>query len=318
MPFREVCGQKLPESWMMLQVTVFGGSGYLGRRVVAGFLRQGARVCVAVRRPERVARQDFPGGGELRGLKADLREPSALQAAVAGADQVVNAVSAYVEGGGVSYEAIHVEGARNLAEACRRAEVSGFVQISGIGADATAASRYIAARGRGEAEVREILPFAVVLRPSVLFGGDGGLVQSLDALTRRAPLLPLIGGGRTLLQPVHVDDVAEAVLRCCRDPVWRGHTLELGGPDLYSLRDIIERILRRTGRRPLLLPLPFSAARLLARFAEKLPGAPLTLAQVELLEQDNRAGNAPGLAALGIAGRSLEEEIARLAVQNAA
>jgi NADH dehydrogenase len=246
-------------------------------------------------------------------VTADIRDENAVAAAIAGADAVVNAVSAYVEGGGITYRDVHELGAGNVARACRQQGVQRLVHISGIGADPASPSRYIGARGRGDRIVQQVFPRAVILRPSVMFGPDDAFLNSLAKIVRLSPVVPLIGGGRTRLQPVHVDDVAEAVVGSLGSPGAEGKTYELGGAKAYSLREIIEMVAARLGRRPVCLSVPFGLAYPLARLSELLPAAPLTVAQLDLLRDDNLpAAAAPGLAELGITPRHLEDALARL------
>lgn len=289
--------------------TVFGGSGYLGQAAVRAFLAEGWTVRVAARHA--AAASETPDG--LTSIQADIRNPDQATRAVGGADCAVNAVSAYVETGDITYEEIHVRGAETLARACRDTGVSCLIQISGIGANPAAMSPYISARGRGEERVREVLPTATILRPSVLFSEDGGLVAALAGIVRSAPVIPLIGGGRTRLQPVHVEDVAAAVVRTARAGGDTGRVYELGGPQTLSLRQIFERVAAALGRHRAYLPLPFAVARAVAPFAERLPGAPLTRAQVELLMSNNLADpKLPGFAELGIQPRTLDSALASL------
>ena len=298
----------------MKTVTVFGGTGFLGRHIVSRLNSEGIALRVATRHGEpsryEVRRRDIP----VLAITADIRRPESLGTALEGAEGAVNAVSAYVEKGDVSYEGVHLHGAAHVAMACAKHGVSSLIHISGIGANPASPSRYISMRGRGEAAVRQAFPRAVILRPSVMFGSDDAFLNGLANIARASPAFPLIGAGRTRLQPIHVDDVAEATWRTIRDPSMAGRVFELGGPEALSLRQIIERILGRMGRRRLLLPIPFPLARLVARLAEALPAAPLTLAQVELLEDDNLpAPGMPGARELGIDPQLLEEAIAQLA-----
>jgi uncharacterized protein YbjT (DUF2867 family) len=298
----------------MKTVTVFGGTGFLGRHIVSRLNSEGIAVRVATRHGEpsryEVRRRDIP----VLAITADIRRPESLGAALEGAEGAVNAVSAYVEKGDVSYEGVHLHGAAHVAMACAKHEVSSLIHISGIGANPASPSRYISMRGRGEAAVRQAFPRAVILRPSVMFGSEDAFLNSLARIVRLSPAVPLIGAGNTRLQPIHVDDVAEAAWRTFRDPSMAGRVFELGGPEALSLRQIIERILAGMDRRRLLLPIPFPLARLVARFAETLPAAPLTLAQVELLEDDNvPAPGMPGARELGIQPQPLDEAIAQVA-----
>lgn len=297
----------------MKLVTVFGGTGFLGRHIVDRLTAAAVGVRIAARHPARPSAGR--AGGAVETVAADIRDPRSVEAAVACADGVVNAVSAYVEKAGVTYAAVHERGAAHLAEACARGGAR-LVHVSGIGADPASASRYIAARGRGEAAVRQALPSAVILRPSVMFGPDDAFLNTLAGIARVSPVVPLIAGGRTRLQPVHVEDVAEAARLTLEDPATGGGIYELGGPEVVSLAGIVEMILARMGRRRLRLPIPLELAEPVARLAELLPAPPLSTGQVDLLKQDNVAGGAlPGLADLGIAPRRLEETIAGLAAR---
>ncbi|MEX2632094.1 MAG: complex I NDUFA9 subunit family protein [Tistlia sp.] len=287
-------------------VTVFGGTGFLGRRVVARLLRADAGVRVASRHPGK-ARALFGTPPRLEAVAADIASEAQVATAVAGASGVVNAVSLYVEGGGATFHAIHVEAARRLARAAREAGVGRLAQLSGIGADPRSESPYIRSRGEGEAAVRAAFPEATVLRSAVMAGRDDSLVVPLAGLLRRFPAFALFGGGQTRLQPAWVEDVAEAVARSVagQEPPPAG-LLELGGAEVLSYRALIEAICRRIGRRPLLLPLPFAAWQRLAWLAERLPEPPITRNQVELMRFDNVVSGAlPGFADLGLAPRGL-------------
>jgi NADH dehydrogenase len=297
----------------MTLVTVFGGTGFLGRHIVQNLIRAGANIRVAVRHPDRAAIQADPDVGQLASLAADVRDEAAVAAAVAGAEGVVNAVSAYVETTGITYADVHERGSDNIARACLQQNVRRLVHISGIGADPASASRYIGARGRGDLAVRQALPRATILRPSVMFGPDGGLLAVLAKIIGSTPVLPLIDAGRTRLQPVDVRDVAEAVRRSLQDPETAGKIYELGGAGIYSLREIAEMVAARMGRRRAFLSIPFGLAYPLARFSELLPTPPLTVAQVDLLMSDNLpSSGAPGLSELGISPRRLEDALADL------
>jgi NADH dehydrogenase len=285
----------------MTTVTVFGGSGFLGRRLVERLAAAGADVRVAVRRVER-AGAFAAGKGRIAVVRADVREEASVAAALAGAAAAINAVSAYVEKGGVTFPAVHEEGAERVARAAAAAGVARLVLVSGLGADPDSQSPYIRARGRGELRTRAAYPGATVVRPGAMFGPGDALFAGVADLARLLPALPLIGGGATRLQPVHAGDVAEAVARILADPATAGRTYELAGPAVYTLRQLFEFALRASGRRRLLLPLPFAAADLLARLFDLLPNPPLTAGQVDLLRADNVAqGALPGLADLGIA-----------------
>lgn len=299
----------------MNPVTVFGGTGFLGRHIVKRLSMEGVTVRVAVRHPERAVIDVAHGGGPIVLMAADVRNEGAVAAAIVGADSVVNAVSAYVEGRGVSYSAIHEHGASNVAKACGRHGVRRLVHISGIGADAASPSGYIKARGRGELVVQQAFPRTVILRPSVMFAPDDGFLNVLAKIVRSTPVIPLIGGGRTMLQPVHVRDVAEAVQCCLQNPASDGKIYELGGPASYTLHEIMAIVIAHTGRRRLFISIPLGLAHSLAQLFEFLPAAPLTVAQVDLLRDDNVPNpDMPGLGDLGVIPRSLKDTIAQLPV----
>ncbi|MGF1592744.1 MAG: complex I NDUFA9 subunit family protein [Kiloniellaceae bacterium] len=281
-------------------VTVFGGTGFLGRRIVERLLDAGCRVRIAARRPQRWA--DTGGrSARVEGFAANLRDAGAVAAAMAGTDAVVNAVSLYWEHGGATFRSIHVDGARRLAEAARANDVRCLIHLSGIGADSGSASPYVRSRGEGDEAVRAAFGRAVIFRPSVMFGADDAFLNGLLPLIRRAPLLPLFGRGRCRLQPVYVGDVATAALRVISAPNLPARLFELGGPETFTYRELVELLAARTGRRLLLLPLPYAVWSALAALSAALPVPPLTEGQVALMKRDNLAApDLPGLAALGI------------------
>ena len=293
----------------MTTVSVFGGTGFLGRRLVKRLAAEGATVRVAVRHPERAGSALSQAAlAHVTIVRADVDERSSVAAAVAGADAVVNAVSAYVEEDGVTFESVHVTGAETLAQEAVAGGVARFVLISGIGADPASQSPYIRARGRGELAVLQAFPAAAIVRPSAMFGPGDALFGTIKDIARMLPALPLIGGGRTRVQPVYVEDVAEAVTRVLADPGTAGRTYELAGPRIYTWRELVELALSLVGRRRLLVPVPVAVAEIVARLSELLPSPPLTSGQVDLLKADNVAnGNLPGFSDLGIQPKSVEE-----------
>ncbi|HTS53653.1 MAG TPA: complex I NDUFA9 subunit family protein [Burkholderiales bacterium] len=292
-------------------MSVFGGTGFLGRRLVRRLAAEGATVRVAVRHPEHAgAAFGAAALDRVNVLRADVRDRASVAAAVAGADAVVNAVSAYVEKGGVTFEAVHEQGAKTLAQEAAAAAVARFVLVSGIGADPESRSRYIRARGRGELVLQPVFPAVTIVRPGAMFGPGDALFGTLGRLARLLPALPLMGDGRTRLQPVYVEDVAEAICRVLADPGTAGRTYELAGPGVYTLRELIEITLRLIGTRRLLVPVPFAIAAAQARLFELLPSPPLTTGQVDLLKADNVAsGNLPGFRELGIRPKAVEEVV---------
>jgi len=295
----------------MTTVSVFGGTGFFGRRLVQRLVAEGASVRVAVRHSE-WARSilDAVDLDRVTILRADVRDQASVAAAVAGADAVVNAVSAYVEKGGVTFEAVHQQGAETVAREAVSAGVARLVLVSGIGANHESRYPYIRARGRGELVVQQAFPGTTIVRPGAMFGPGDALFGTLADLARMLPVLPLIGGGRTRLQPVYVEDVAEAITRMFADPGTAGRTYELAGPGVYTMRELVKITLRLIGRRRLLVPVPFAVATVQARLFELLPSPPLTTSQVDLLRTDNVvSGVLPGFRELGIEPKGVEEVV---------
>ena len=281
----------------MTTVVVFGGGGFLGRRLVHRLTTEGMTVRVAVRHPDhaRIKLQSI-GFDRVTVVPADVRDQASVAAAIAGADAVVNTVSAYVEKRGVTFETVHVQGAQTVAREAIAAGVTRLVLVSGIGADPDLSSPYIRARGRGELMVQQAFPGATIVRPGALFGPGDALFSMLAELARLLPALPLIGGGHTRLQPVFVEDVAEAVANILTDPGTVGRTYELAGPGVYTLRELVRITLHLMSKRRILIPVPFAVAEIQARLFELLPHPPLTTGQVDLLKAENVAsGTLPGL-----------------------
>jgi uncharacterized protein YbjT (DUF2867 family) len=290
-------------------ITVFGGTGFLGRHTVRALARAGFRVRVAVRYPN----QGFflpPMGhvGQIALVKCNVREADQVAAAVHGAEAVVNLTGILYQRGEQSFEAVHVEAAEAIAKAARAAGAMSLVHVSAIGADKDAASSYAASKGEGELRVREAFPDAVILRPSLVFGPEDDFFNRFAALARVLPFLPLIGGGHTKFQPVFVGDVADAIVRGVTDPATRGKTFELGGPTVYSFKELMQVMLRETCRKRFLVPVPFFVARIQAMFLQFLPMPLLTPDQVTLLKSDNVVTGKDTLATLGITPTSVEAE----------
>lgn len=286
-------------------VVVFGGTGFLGRRVVEQLLQAGFRVRSISRHPDR-ARQIFGSThGHLESCRADVLDKDAIPAVVEEADAVVNAVSLYVEHGSSTFQAVHVEAAGRLARLCREAEVSRLIQISGIGAAPDSHSRYVRARGRGELAVREAFSEAIVVRPTVMFGPDDAFLTTLAILVKRLPIFPLFGRGRTKLQPAFVDDVASAIVRVLGEPSQIEPAYELGGPHIFTYRTLVENIAAALSVHRALVPVPFTVWKVLAAMAERSPWDGLAINQVELMEIDNVAAT-PDLTRLGINPTSVE------------
>lgn len=286
-------------------VTVFGGTGFLGRRVVRQLLDRNIAVRIATRHPQR-AREQF-GTANVQPITADVHDEQSVAGALSGAQGVVNAVSLYVEHGGATFRSVHVEAARRVASLAHRHGLARLVHISGIGADPASSSPYIRSRGEGELAVRSEFPNASVLRPAVMFGSDDAFVTVIIKLLRRLPAYPMFGSGRTRLQPAYVDDVAQAVATVLQSPETRGATFECAGPRIYSYRDLLTTIADASRVRPALFPVPFAIWHALARVAEILPHPSLTRNQVELMEIDSVARpGAPGFEHVGISPQSIE------------
>lgn len=241
-------------------------------------------------------------------MKADVHDERSVADALAGAFGAVNAVSLYVERGGESFHSVHVEAARRVASQAHRAGVERIVHVSGIGAEPASPSLYIRKRGEGEHAVRSAFDGAVVVRPAVMFGPDDAFLTTLVDLLRKLPIYPMFGNGETRLQPVYVEDIAEAIARIMRQDPSPTTTFECGGPRIYTYRELLQSLAREASARSYLMPVPFAAWRVLARASELLPRPPLTVNQVELMEVDNVPSSGfPGLGELGISPRPIEE-----------
>ena len=269
-------------------ITIFGGSGFVGRHLVRALAKHGHRIRVAVRRPD-LANHLQPLGSffQIQPIQANLRFRQSVEAAVEGADAVVNLVGILAEGGRQTFNAVQAEGARMVARATRDAGIGTLVQMSAIGADVASASDYARSKARGEEAAREFMPGASIVRPSIVFGPEDNFFNQFASLATKLPVLPLIGGGETKFQPVFVGDVADAITLLIETPELAGKTYELGGPEVMSFREILEYILKVTNRKRILLPLSFPLANLQATFMELLPKPMLTRDQVRLLQSDN-------------------------------
>ena len=287
-------------------VTLIGGSGFLGRRIAARLLGRGLRVRVAARNPDKV-REALDDTDGLETVRADVRDEASVEAAVEGAETVINSVALYVERGDATFRAVHVEGAKHVAEATRQAGANRLLQISGIGAGTDATSSYVRCRAEGEATVRDAFPQATIFRPSAIFGPDDAFLNTFITIVRRFPVIALLGRGTARVQPVFVDDVAEAAARFAGGYGEEGQIYELGGPNIYSYRDFLRLIGHHVGRSPLLIPIPVGVWNGLAAAAKLLPNPPLTDAQVFLMSRDNIASpDLPNLRELGVTPTALE------------
>jgi len=293
-------------------VTVFGGSGFLGRHIVRALANEGWRIRVPVRKPNS-AHFLKPLGrvGQIQIVKGNVSDKEAVAAALAGAADAINLVGILVERGGQTFEAIHIGAAGTIAAAAARLGTQRLLHVSALGASREAPARYYRTKAAGEARLREAYPKATIFRPSLVFGPEDQFFNRFAALARMSPFLPAIGGGKTRLQPVFVGDIARAVVAALGDGTTAGNTHELGGPEVMTFREVLELVLKVTHRRRLLVPLPYGVARLQAGFLGLLPKPPLTLDQVRMLETDNvvRPG-APGFRELGITPEAAEAIIA--------
>jgi NADH dehydrogenase len=288
-------------------VTVFGGSGFLGRHTVRALARAGWRIKVATRHPNMAFfLRPLGAVGQIDFVKCDVADAEQVQHAVLGASAVVNLTGILFQKG-QTFEDVQADGAANIAQAAAAANATSLVHISAIGADAESDSRYAVTKAEGEVAVREAFPSATILQPSIIFGPEDGFFNKFAAMARMSPALPLIGGGKTRFQPVFVGDVAAAIVTALGSPDAKGRTYELGGPTSYSFKELLELILRETGRSRLLVPLPFGLAMFKAAFLQMLPNPLLTMDQVRLLKKDNVVSpTAAGLADLGITPTSVE------------
>ncbi len=288
-------------------VTVFGGTGFLGRRVVRHLRAAGFDVRAASRHPDR-GLYLFPSNDSgIARFHADINEDSSVAAAVAGAFAVVNAVSLYIERGKHTFHSVHVKAAERLAMFASRGGAERFVHISGIGADARSASPYIRSRGEGEAAVLKGFPSAILIRPAVMFGPGDAFLRPIAKMLRRMPAFPLFGSGETRLQPAYVEDVGEAVVRVLRLPTAH-RVYELAGPSIYKYHELLRIVAGGMGKQALLIPYPFALWRAIGYAAEFLPNPPLALNQVDLMERDNvAASDAAGFEALQISPEPIEK-----------
>lgn len=268
-------------------VTVFGGSGFIGRHVVRALARRGWRIRVAVRRPDLAFHlQPLGRVGQIHAVQANLRFPDSVARAAEGADAIVNLVGILYETGRQRFAAIQAEGAATVAETAAKIGAR-LVHGSAIGADPNSRSKYAQTKAAGEAAVRQHVPEAVILRPSVVFGPEDDFFNKFAAMARLSPVLPLVGGGKTRFQPVFVGDVAAAVDAALEGRARPGTIYELGGPEVKTFEELMQLMLAEIGRRRLLVPVPFAIARLQAFFLEWLPKPLVTRDQITQLERDN-------------------------------
>jgi uncharacterized protein YbjT (DUF2867 family) len=293
-------------------ITVIGGSGFIGRHVVRALARRGYRVRVACRRPD-LAGYVAPLGvpGQIVPVQANIRYPTSLAAVCDGAFAVINLTGVLFQSGAQNFDAVHVFGAEAVAKAAKAAKAQVLIQFSAIGADVSSSSAYARSKAEGEAKSAAAFPGAIIVRPSIVFGPEDNFFNQFANMARFAPALPLIGGGKTIFQPVFVGDVAEAIATLVDHGVADGKTYELGGPEKRSFKQILQFILATVQRKRLLVPLPFGIASVLGAVAGLLPKPFLTMDQVESLKTDNvvsavAESESRTLKGLGIDPRSIE------------
>lgn len=286
-------------------ITVFGGAGFLGRHIVRRLARDGWIVRVAGRDRDRALFLKIYGDpGQVVPIITDITRPESVVSAVVDADAVINLVGILAPSGRNSFDAIHAQGAANVAAAARDAGASRLIQVSAIGADPNSPSLYARTKAAGEQAAKSAFPEVTILRPSVVFGPEDDFFNRFARLARMMPVLPTF---ETKVQPVYVGDVADAAIKVLDEPATKGKTYELGGPRVMTYREVMEIVLRETGRKRLLMPLPLSIAAIQGWFFEKLPKPLLTRDQVKLLAIDNVvSAHALGLKDLGIPATAVE------------
>ena len=265
-------------------VTVFGGTGFLGRRIVRHLRYRGFPVRIASRHPDRGHRLFGPDDPQLQSVEANIHDERSVADALAGAYGVVNAVSLYVEHGQETFHSVHVEAAQRVAAQADRAGVERLVHVSGIGADAASPSRYIRKRGEGELAVRAAFIEALFVRPAVMFGPDDAFLATILKLLRRLPVYPMFGSGRTRLQPAYVEDVAEAIGWTMKRAETPATIFEFGGPRVYSYEEFLRAVAHQAGLAPRLLPIPFAVWHALAWASEILPSPLLTRRRMKMMK----------------------------------
>ena len=272
-------------------VTVFGGSGFLGRHVVRALAKRGYRIRVAVRQPELAGHlQPMGQVGQIHAVQANLRYPDSVSAAVRDADAVINLVGILFERGRQRFDAVMATGAQTVAQAAKAVEAP-LVHVSAIGADQDSPSRYARAKAQGERLVLGANDAAIIVRPSIVFGPEDDFFNRFGALARISPALPLVGGGQTRMQPVFAGDVGTAIANAVDGNLKSGTIYELAGPEVRTFKELMQFVLAVTQRRRLLVPVPFMLMKLQAMVLQFLPKPPITPDQVELLKRDNVVGD---------------------------
>jgi uncharacterized protein YbjT (DUF2867 family) len=292
-------------------ITVFGGTGFLGRHVIWALAKTGATIRVATRSPQH-AYFLRPAGdvGQVVPVFCDVRDDAAVAAVLKGATHAINLVGILNETGRNTFYRIHVEAAERIAKACRANDLEMLIHVSALGASLDAPSKYAKSKAQGENKVVHAFSRSVILRPSIVFGPEDNFFNMFASMARISPFLPLIGGGHTKFQPVYVGDVARAVCNILEDPMiekYYGQIYELGGPRTYSFRELLETMKECTRQDVWLTSIPVPLAKLMGFFASALPGKPLTVDKVRALSKDNVIEpGSPGLVQLGVTPTGLE------------
>ena len=295
-----------------IRVTVFGGSGFVGRHLCAALAKTGARVIAACRRPDLAGHlQPLGGVGQIQPVQANIRYPDSIKKAIAGADMVVNLVSILAPSGKQTFKSVHVEGARNIAAAAAEAGIRDYVYMSAIGASAYSRSEYGRTKAAAEQATLDAIPSAIVMRPSVIFGPEDEFFNRFAEMATMAPVLPAFGN--TKFQPVYVGDVADATVAALDGRAKAGTIYELGGPEILTFTQVLERVSEYTDRDRSVVKLPLWFAKLAALGTWPLPNSlrPITMDQVQLLKSDNvvspeAIAESRTLEGLGIQPRAIE------------
>jgi uncharacterized protein YbjT (DUF2867 family) len=290
------------------QITIFGGTGFIGRHLVRRLAKTGAVIRVATRDAEKALLLKPMGDvGQIVPVACNIRSDASVAAAIGHSDMVVNLLGILFEKGRNSFQCVHVETAARIARMAKEAGATQLLHMSALGADENAPAHYAQSKAAGEKAVRTFFPNAAIFRPSIVFGPEDNFFNKFAAMAQIAPALPLIGGGNTKFQPVYVGDVADAMVAASCDGKAQGQVFELGGPQIYTFRELLELMLRIVGRKTCLINLPWELAKFKATFLELLPTPPLTRDQVTTLQRDAVVSNgAKTLKDLGVNPTALE------------
>ena len=296
-------------------ITVFGGSGFLGKYVVRALIKDGWRVRVPVRRPHTAQDLKVIGDvGQVQLVQANLRFEKSVDAAIEGSDAIINLVALLFESGSQNFDALHVKGAEVLAKKSLAHGVTNFIQVSALGASLNSDSSYSSTKAMGEKIIRDIIPSSDIVRPSIIFGAEDNFFNRFAAMTQLSPFIPLLGGGQSLFQPVYVNDVAKVVAKLAGKGT-AGNTYELGGPKVYSFKELMQVMLHAVDRKRVLIPVPWVASNFLGLLGEVSGSLPfvspfLTRDQVKNLRKDNIVSEgALGFSSFEISAETVESII---------